>query len=345
MIDVVEGIIEEIIYRNDDNGYTVFDVCVEDSIFTLVGIVPDINEGEKVKANGKWITHDDYGEQFKVENLEIMPPDDLESIRRYLASGFIKGIGPATADKIVEFFGIDTLDVIGNNPERLSEVKGITSQKAFEIGEQFNGQWKLREAVLFLQKYDISSLLAMKVYKEFGDNTINKVKDNPYCICDEIFGVGFKTADRIAANMGVDINSKNRISSGLRYVLVLASMEGHTYLSFDDLTERASRVLETEKELVKNEIINLTVEGKLITEEEKIYLKELYQNEVDIAFFINLLSKNKSTVSEKKIEKIIDEFQKSEEISLDEIQKGAVKEAMQNGVTVITGGQIGRAHV
>ena len=338
MLEVVEGIIEEIIFRNDDNGYTVFDICVEDSIFTLVGIVPDINEGEKVKANGRWITHDDYGDQFKVENLEVMPPDDVDSIKRYLASGFIKGIGPATAEKIVAHFGVETLNVMGNSPEKLSEVKGITVQKAFEIGEQFTGQWKLREAVLFLQQYDISSLLAMKIYKEFGDNTVNKVKNNPYSICDEIYGVGFRTADKIAYNMGVDINSRERISSGLRYVLVMASMEGHTYLLVDDLVVRACKSLNTEEDLVRDEVESLTVGGKLITEEERIYLKELYKNEVDIAFFIKMLLKNSSKIDDKKIDKVIEEFQKSEDINLDDIQKGAVKEALVNGVTVITGG-------
>ncbi|HHW47206.1 MAG TPA: ATP-dependent RecD-like DNA helicase, partial [Clostridiaceae bacterium] len=226
----LEGIVEEIIFSNEENGYVVCDIKCAKDIVTVVGYMPFISVGETIKVTGNWTTHPDYGEQLKAEYYEKVFPKESEAIEKYLASGVIKGIGPATARKIVEKFGEKTFDIILSKPELLSEIKGISPDKAFKIGEAFAEQRELKSIVMFFQEHGISPAFSAKVYRVFGDKTIDEIKANPYRLADEVFGIGFKTADKIAMKLGIDPMSKFRLRSGIKYALSQAASNGHTYL-------------------------------------------------------------------------------------------------------------------
>ena len=239
-MDEVIGIIEEVVFRNEDNGFTVMEIRseAEGTTVTVVGNLPFAVEGERVKVTGQWTVHPDYGEQLKVETYETASPTSREGLERYLASGLIKGVGPSTAKSLVDHFGMDTLDIIQFNPERLTEIPGIGEKKAEAIAASFYEQKEVREVMLFLQTYGISTGFAVKIYNIYGDQTISIIKENPYRLAQDIVGIGFKTADRIARNMGVLFDSPYRVMAGTRYVLARAANNGHTYLPREELTER-----------------------------------------------------------------------------------------------------------
>ncbi len=260
----VKGIVDHIIYRNDENGYTVLSLHTDGKKLTLVGFFQVINEGESIEAFGHKTVHASYGDQFKVVRYEMREPEDCEAIERYLGSGAIKGIGMALAARIVKKFGVETMQVMETEPERLAEVKGISLRKAREIAAQFDGQRAQRSAMLFLQKYGISLSLGVRIYNTYGEEMYQILRENPYRLAEDINGVGFKTADSIAARIGIAADSEYRIRCGILYVLGLAAGEGSVYLPAWQLIARCADMLGVPDGDVEHQITSLSLERKII---------------------------------------------------------------------------------
>jgi exodeoxyribonuclease V alpha subunit len=340
----VIGIIEDVVFRNEDNGFTVMEIRseAEGTTVTVVGNLPFAVEGERVKVTGQWAVHPDYGEQLKVENYETASPTSQDGLERYLASGLIKGVGPSTAKRLVEHFGMDTLDIIQFNPERLTEIPGIGEKKAEAIAASFYEQKEVREVMLFLQTYGISTGFAVKIYNIYGDQTISIIKENPYRLAQDIVGIGFKTADRIARNMGVLFDSPYRVMAGTRYVLARAANNGHTYLPREELTEKAAKLLGVDFQLVDNAIVSLVMEGDIVLEERSdhtaVYLQPFYVAENNISKRLIELSMMEMNNPIDNVDKVLHDLQKQEGIVLAENQKEAVVESLRNGVMIMTGG-------
>jgi len=338
----IEGTVEEIIFSNEANGYTVCDIKVDKDTITAVGYMPFVSAGETLKLSGKWVNHPDYGEQLKVEMYEKVLPKTTDDIERYLSSGIIKGVGPATARKIVDRFGEDALDIIQYNPERLSEIKGISLDKAIAIGQAFDEQRELRSVVMFFQQYGISPTYAAKIYKVFGENTINEIKTNPYRLADEVFGIGFKKADRIAMNLGIDPVSIYRIRSGIKYVLSQAAGAGHTYLPDEDLKKHASELLNVRLESIDDAMASLLLDKSVCVEREesfnRVYLSSFYNAEIGVSRRLAELSMVDFSGNLDGFEERIERIQKEEGIALADMQVTAIREALTGGVLVITGG-------
>ena len=278
----ISGFIDHIIYRNADNGYTVFALILdtpvgdeeidEEGEVVCTGSFSSISEGESLKMMGEFTDHINYGRQFAVNSSEIIIPQDEESIKRYLGSGAIKGIGPALAARIVKKFKRDTFCVMEEEPERLSEIKGISEKKAMEIAEQMLEKKDLRDATVYLTKYGISTALSVRIYNEYGNHLYQILEENPYRLAEDISGVGFHIADEIAVKMGLLPDSDYRICCGILYVLQLAANQGHTYLPAHFVYQDAQKLLSVEEASVKMNMENLVVERKIVVKEERIYL-------------------------------------------------------------------------
>ncbi|RDU22719.1 SF1B family DNA helicase RecD2 [Anaerosacchariphilus polymeriproducens] len=341
-METIAGFIEHIIYRNSENGYTVLNLINEDEEeTTCVGVFQIISEGEFIEAQGSFGEHQMYGQQFQIEKYEIKAPEDEISIERYLASGAVKGIGAALAARIVRRFKADTFRIIENEPERLAEIKGISERKAREIAEQIEDKKELRQAMIFLQKYGITTNLAVKIYSTYGNEIYQVLKENPYRMADEIPGIGFKIADEIASKVGIHTDSDFRIKSGILYTLLQASTEGHTYLPYEELERRASEILEIAKEHLGNQIMNLAMERRIVIKEldgqKNVYAVQYYYLELNIAKMLHDLNV-KYKVEEEEIEKRLEEIEEKSTIELDDMQRTAVKESVKNGLLIITGG-------
>lgn len=338
----IEGTIEEIIFSNEVNGYTVCEIRKDKDVITAVGFMPFVNAGEVLKICGRWVTHPDYGEQFKVEMYEKMLPKTTEAIEKYLSSGLIKGVGPATAKKIVKRFGEQTIEIIQHCPVRLAEIKGINPQKAIKIGQVFEEQRELRDVVLFFQEYGISPTYSAKIYRAFGSDTIEQIRENPYRLSDEIFGISFKTADRIAKSLGIDPESKYRISSGIRYVLSQAAVDGHTFIDEEKLKGYTSQLLDVGIDNIDDVLISLVLKKSVYAEKDegvpRVYLSSLYNAELGVCRKLMELSNIKFNGNLDDFEERIREVQTKEGIILAHKQKEAIMEALINGVLVITGG-------
>jgi len=338
----VEGTVDEIIYTNESNGYTVCEIVNDKESITIVGYMPFINKGELLKVTGRWVMHPDYGRQLKAELYEKVLPKTTDAIEKYLASGLIKGIGPVTASKITQKFGEDTLNIIQSNPEKLAEIKGISLQKALAIGQAYNEQKELRSVIMFFQNYGISPAFAAKIYKVFGDNTIDEIKKNPYKLADEMFGIGFKTADRIAMSLGIEKASKYRLCSGIKYTLMKASTNGHTFVPKTILREHASALLDVNTENIDDALITLRMDDSIHIEkhdnEERVYLNYYYNAEIYVSRKLIELASVRFNTDDGILDRYIEEFQQQEGIYLEDMQKEAVKESLTNGVLVITGG-------
>lgn len=336
------GYVEHIIYRNTDNGYTVLNLVSGEEEITCVGIFSAIAEGENIEASGDYTDHPTYGRQFKVESFEEKAPEDEEAIERYLGSGAIKGVGLALAARIVRRFKEDTFRIIEEEPERLAEIKGISERKAMEIADQVNQKRDLRQAMIFLQQYGITMNLAVKVYQAYGQEVYGIIKENPYRLADDIEGVGFRTADEIATRVGIRMDSDFRIRSGILYVLLQATGEGHTYLPEEELTRRTVQLLEVLPEQIEKQYMDLAIERKIImkqTEDEQtqIYAASFYYMEANTATMLKQLNV-RYDVPDIEIEQRIRSIEKQTGMLLDEHQVTAVKEAARNGLLVITGG-------
>lgn len=349
--EVIEGYVDHIIYQNTENGYTVMSVTDEKSEITVTGMFRAIEAGERVRLEGGFVEHPSYGEQFHMKRYEILPPDDCKSIERYLGSGAVKGVGEKLAAKIVKKFGEDTFRIIEEEPQRLTQIKGISERIAREIAEQVYEKREMRRAMLFLQEYGITDKLAVRIYEKYGDGLYDMLKTNPYKMAEDIEGVGFKRADEIAANAGILVDSEYRIRCGLLYVLSQALSLGHTCLPRELLIKNGCALLGLDEEDISPQLTNLTIEHKVIARQEQqegetyIYAPAAYRaenqcaallRELDICFFEEgreYLSKEESLIYDK-IQKIEDESG----IVLDEMQRNAVLKAIQRGVMVLTGG-------
>ncbi|MDE6937189.1 MAG: ATP-dependent RecD-like DNA helicase, partial [Lachnospiraceae bacterium] len=286
-MDSIKGYVEHIVFRNDENGYTVFQLNNDAGEVTCVGNFHFIEEGELLELSGEYITHKLYGLQFKVESSQICEPEDLMSIERYLGSGSIKGIGASLAGRIVKKFKEDTFRIIEEEPERLAEIKGISERKAREISLQVSEKKDMRQAMIYLQKYGISATLAAKIYQHYGQNVYRVIEENPYQLADHVQGVGFKTADEIAARVGIHIDSDFRIRSGIFYTLLQSVNDGHVYLSQDVLLYRSGSLLGVEIQDIEKYLMDLAIEKKIIIKNEsdgrRIYSSHYYYMEMNMA--------------------------------------------------------------
>lgn len=341
---VLEGLVEDIIYSNESNGYTVFELTVENEDFdeiVCVGYLYGLNEGETVKLTGQYTNHPTYGKQFNVELYEKTIPTTIQGIEKYLASGAIKGIGEKLAAKIVKKFGENTLTVIEDYPERLTEISGLTQQKANAMSAIFHEQKEMRGTLIFLQQYGVSLAYGIKIYKKYGAGTIETLKRNPYALSDDISGIGFKTADVIARKLGVSMDSPYRIRSAVKYVLNEATANGHVYLPKEELMQETSRLLGINAADIDNHLQSMQIEKEIRQEKDggqiKVYLNFYYFAEVYVARKLMTLSSNPYTRS-CDVEEEIKFLENKNRIEMADNQKSAIREAVKGGVFVMTGG-------
>ena len=341
-METITGFVEHIVYRNEENGYTVLNLASnEEDEVTCVGVFQMISEGESLELTGEYTVHPSYGPQFKVQQYSIKAPEDIASIERYLGSGAIKGVGAALAARIVRKFKEDTFRIIEEEPERLAEIKGISERKAQEIAQQTEEKRELRHAMIFLQNYGISLSLAVKIYQTYQLDMYRIIQENPYRMAEDVTGVGFKIADEIAHRVGIHLDSDFRIRSGIMYVLQQASLEGHTYLPEELLTRRACELLGVDASGVEKHYMDMAIDRKLILKqseaEVQIYASTFYYMELNVAVMLRELNV-KYDFSETAVEQRIRKIEQLSELELDEMQRTAVKEAVRSGLLVITGG-------
>ena len=342
-IQQLEGVVERVIYSNEDNGYTICDMSLADGdIITVVGIMPLTGEGDRLSLWGRWTHNPKYGRQFSVTQYERVMPADVESILRYLSSGAVKGIGPKTAKRIVDEFGEDTFNVIENHPEWLANIKGISSRMAMAVSENFKEQAEVRTAMMFFRDY-FGVATTLKIYKRWGSRSVDVAKQNPYRLCNEIEGIGFERADSMASSLGFVNNNFDRVMSGINYVLYKnGTVNGHVCLPREKLRDSAALLLEVESTLVDDGISELLREGRLICRKREqgdmIYLRESYSNEKYIADKLTLLDKVCASVDVSDIGRFIEGEEIKSGIKYASLQKKAIEDALRYGVMVLTGG-------
>ena len=343
MSETVTGYIDHVIFRNEDNGYTVMVLkgMEEERELTCVGTFPAITQGAAIEASGNYTTHPVYGKQFQISSYAEKMPEDALAMERYLGSGAIKGIGAALAARIVRRFGDDTMRIVEEEPERLAEIKGISEKKAMEIAEQMTEKADMRRAMIFLQKYGISLNLGAKIYQKYGQTVYGVLQENPYRLAEDISGVGFRIADEIASRIGIHTDSDYRIRSGMLYTLLQASGEGHIYLPKEELFSRASGLLGVDSSYMEKHLMDMVVDRKLILKETEegavVYPTRYYYLELNSARMLcelNILCPE----DEEMMEKRIDRIEKETGTRLDEMQKQAVAAAASHGLFILTGG-------
>lgn len=343
MSETVTGYIDHVIFRNEDNGYTVMVLkgMEEERELTCVGTFPAITQGAAIEASGNYTTHPVYGKQFQIASYVEKMPEDALAMERYLGSGAIKGIGAALAARIVRRFGDDTMRIVEEEPERLAEIKGISEKKAMEIAEQMTEKADMRRAMIFLQKYGISLKLGAKIYQKYGQTVYGVLQENPYRLAEDISGVGFRIADEIASRIGIHTDSDYRIRSGMLYTLLQASGEGHIYLPKEELFSRASGLLGVDSSYMEKHLMDMVVDRKLILKETEdgavVYPTRYYYLELNSARMLcelNILCPEDEEMMEKRINRI----EKETGTRLDEMQKQAVAAAASHGLFILTGG-------
>lgn len=343
MSETVTGYIDHVIFRNEDNGYTVMVLkgMEEERELTCVGTFPAITQGAAIEASGNYTTHPVYGKQFQIASYVEKMPEDALAMESYLGSGAIKGIGAALAARIVRRFGDDTMRIVEEEPERLAEIKGISEKKAMEIAEQMTEKADMRRAMIFLQKYGISLNLGAKIYQKYGQTVYGVLQENPYRLAEDISGVGFRIADEIASRIGIHTDSDYRIRSGMLYTLLQASGEGHIYLPKEELFSRASGLLGVDSSYMEKHLMDMVVDRKLILKETEdgavVYPTRYYYLELNSARMLcelNILCPEDEEMMEKRINRI----EKETETRLDEMQKQAVAAAASHGLFILTGG-------
>jgi exodeoxyribonuclease V alpha subunit len=352
-LEILKGFVEHVIYKNPQNGYGVINLMVGDIEVACTGIVANLDEGECVEARGEYVDHAVYGRQFKVEGFTVVAPEDRVSVERYLGSGAIKGVGTALAARIVRHFGDDTFRIIEEEPERLSEIKGISAKKAREIAEQVEEKRDVREAMIFLQKYGISNALAIKIYKQYGMGLYKVLQENPYKLAEDVTGIGFKIADEIATKIGIHTDSDYRIRSGILYVLAQAGNDGHVFLPEEILLQKASEMLGLEVEQIEPQVDNLAIDKKLViklrekpdkTKMKCIYSTGFYYAELNCARMLYELqgvfsgADRFTKVELDQLEAKVRKLEALNNIELDDTQRRAVMEAVQNGIFILSGG-------
>jgi len=353
-MEQVKGYVEHIIYRNGENGYTVMNLVSGGEDVVCVGSFRTLDEGETLEVRGAYVEHPVYGMQLKVESYQISEPDDIVSMERYLGSGAIKGVGEALAARIVKKFGEETFRIMEEEPERLAEIKGISERKAREIAVQLEEKKDVRAAMVFLQKYGISSALAVKIYNTYGAEIYGVMKENPYRLAEDIGGIGFKTADEIARRAGIHTDSDYRIRSGILYTLLQASAEGHVYLPGNILVGRCAGLLGVEEAAIEPQISNLAMDRKLVIktvrqdDEKRVYAASYYYEELNCAKMLHDLSvplfegeegeRGLLPFAEAHIAGKIRKLEEAQGFELDGLQKEAVLEAVKSGLMILTGG-------
>lgn len=340
-MEEIKGYVEHIVYRNEDNGYTVFHLNNSDGEVTCVGSFHYIEEGELLRLKGGYTTHKMYGLQFAVEESEICEPEDLVSIERYLGSGAIKGVGASLAGKIVKKFKEDTFRIIEEEPERLAEIKGISERKAREIASQVEEKKDMRQAMIYLQKFGISTTLAAKIYQHYGRNVYRTIEENPYHLADHVPGVGFKTADEIAMKIGIHTDSDFRIRSGIFYTLQQSVNEGHVYLYQDVLLKETGDLLGVQIQDMEKYLMDLMMEKKIVMKQSeqgvRVYTSHYYYMELNSAKMLHDLNLDFEAADVTLLHRI-NQIEKNTELYLDEMQKDAVMEAVRHGLMILTGG-------
>ena len=337
-----KGYVEHIIYRNEENTYTVFEVQCEDGLLTCTGFPPAISEGENCIVEGETVHHAVYGDQLKVSIYRAIPPENSQAMLRYLSSGAVKGIGQALAARIVKKFGDDTLRIMDEEPERLAEVKGISERGAREIAAHIAQKRDLRDAMLFLQQYGVTNRVALKIWKTYGERMYTVLRENPYQLAEDIFGIGFATADEIAERVGISTQSEFRIRSGILYTLSMTLAEGSSYLPRELLVRRAQEILRVPEELIEVQIDNLAVERRIKMrrsgEEIQIYSNTAFREEQQIARMMADLEAEPVHHTGSDPEKTLAQLEKEENLELDPLQREAVLMAAEHAVLIISGG-------
>lgn len=341
-MEVIRGIVDSIVFKNEDNGYVVFKLITNKKTVTVVGIIPYIQEGQNLSIKGQWVLHQQFGRQFKSEECEEILPTTTEEIEKYLSSGVIQGIGPVTAKKIIQRFGDRSLEILDNDIERLREIEGIGEKKLHVIMESYLAQRDLKSIMIFFQGHGVTTNQCIKVYKRFGSASINIVKDNPYILCDEISGIGFKSSDRIAYSLGIDKESPFRIQSGIRYVINDFCANGNTFMPKELLIKKAIEVLVVSDEVIEKNIYDSTVDGKIKIENvdgvEAVFNLPYYYCEIGITKRILTLAISKFNDINIDWEFEIKRFEEKNQINFADSQKEAIVGAFENGIEIITGG-------
>jgi exodeoxyribonuclease V alpha subunit len=337
-----EGTIEEIVYHNETNGYTVCSVNINGEAFSVVGKIFFIREGEFIKFEGQWVKHPQYGQQISISSYEKIIPSNTVSLLDYLSTGIIKGIGPKLANRIVKEFGDESLNIIRFFPEKLSNIKGITYDKAIRISEEIETQIELNSLVVFFNEHNIPASVAAKVYKKMYGVSADLIKENPYILSDDEYGLSFKTIDNLALKIGFQPESEHRLRSGLKYILFEASNNGHSYMLENILKNKVKGLLNTQAELAENALISLEVNKEIFVErkngENRVYLYKIYEAEMYCAQKLSQIAEIEYESDEELAFQKIKEYEAKEKISFAHNQIEAIKEAMHNGVVVITGG-------
>ena len=341
-MEVIKGYVDHFLYYNESNTYGVLELDTEDDDVICTGRFPGLTEGETIEVSGEWVDHPTYGVQLKVLNYEIIEPTDILDMERYLASGAIKGIGPSTAKKIIKHFGEDTFRIIEEEPERLSEIKGITERKAISIATQMSERHELRNVVMFMQKYGISNSMAIKLYDEYGSQIKSIILNNPYKLAREVNGIGFKRADEIAAKTGVKLDSEFRIQCGIIHCLKEASTDGHTYLPREELIRSAYELLGVCESDIERQLDELKIERQLIEVKSEdrlnIYLSEYYKIEKNCAVKLLTLTRYSDRISASELDSEIKSIESELDIELHDLQREAVIKALSEGLFILTGG-------
>ncbi len=350
-MDQITGYVDHIIFRNEENGYTVFVLENDDGEVTCVGTIPFLTEGELVEVEGTFTLHPTYGMQWQIEKLREKAPKDTESIARYLGSGAIKGIGPRLASRIVAYFGEETFRVIEEEPERLAEIKGISARMARRLGTQIEEKRDMRQAMMYMGGFGITPHLSAKIYERYGEKLYAIIQKNPYKLAEDIEGVGFKTADEIAASVGIPADSEFRIRSGVLYALQQGILEGHVYLPDDEVYRRTCELLGVDTFDLDEMLINLSIDQLIVVDNmqaaeseeaesrpvRRIYLSAFYYMELNTAHMLHDLN-IRQDVNETRVRVLIDQFEAEHQMTLDEQQKRAVITMLESGILILTGG-------
>lgn len=345
-LETIKGYVDHIIYQNKENGYAVLSLIADGDEEICVGNFRGVDNGENLEITGEYVEHPSYGFQFKAGSFRVVEPDDLLSMERYLGSGAIKGVGEALAKRIVKKFGEDTFRIVEEEPERLVEVKGISERIARQIAEQFVEKKEIREAFIFLQKYGITNTLAVRIYEQYGIGLYKVLQENPYRLAEDIHGVGFRLADEIAGKIGIHTDSDYRIRSGVLYVLMQASAEGHLFLPMERLIQRGTELLGVPAEAVRSQVENLAMDRKVVIKKTKdvqaVYAYSAYYAELNCARMLHelnvVMEAELLSSEENRIQEILKRILTEQGLELDELQKNAVFECVKHAVMILSGG-------
>ncbi len=365
MNEQLKGTVERVTYYNEENGYSVIRLNVEDrsDLVTVVGNLPEVQPGESLRLEGRWTKHPKYGRQFKAEWCEQVLPATVEGIKAYLGSGMIKGVGPVTAKRIVQRFGTETLNILDQEPDRLREALGVGPKRAASVAQAWEEQMQIRQVMMFLQSHGVSTNLAVKIYKTYGDDALQVVQDDPYQLARDIWGVGFKTADKVAQDLGLPHDAPSRVQAGVAYALSQLADEGHVYVPEEELVTEAVPLLEVEPDLIREAIRELDADevvrrdqlsypaaeaqgaaetSSAVREEQAVYLTPFYYGEIGVTNRLRELAKTPATrlapFRSVDWETLLAQITRDSTIELSSEQKRAVRTALTNKVTVLTGG-------